>query len=124
MPKLSSLKTLLILFLMAFATSRVFAQTTKPHFEIRNAGSSEEQAKYYSALKDFDFEKYRFIEKRRVIGISNSDVTIELYSAKELLLLYNREVHPDNLKTGQPVNEIRFLYFPQEGKIKPDFSKK
>ena len=95
-----------------------FSQTSKPHFDIKNAASPEETNKIYNAVKDFDFEQYRFYNKRRVIKFSNSNTFLELYSAKELLDIYQRPVHPLNIMNDTPTKELEFIYFPEAGKVK------
>jgi hypothetical protein len=98
--------------------SRVVAQTSKPHFEIKNAKDQKEAAAYLNALKDVDFEKFRFYSQRRTIHFINSPVIIELFSAQELLDLYGRPIHDANIRNNKALKDIQFEYFPESGAAK------
>lgn len=118
MKKIISLKVGFAFLLLLTIGNKLLAQTSKNHFVILNGGSSEETAKYYNALKNFDFEQYRFIDKRRTIKFTNTDAKIELFSAKELLNLFQRQIHPLNISDNIAKKEIEFYYFPEAGKVK------
>jgi hypothetical protein len=118
MKHINYLTVAFVFLLMITINNKLFSQNAKPHYIIQNGGSPEETLKYSNALKDFDFEQYRFYNKRRIIKFTNSNATIELFSAKELLDLYQRPVHPFNIMNDIPTNDIEFLYFPTEGKVK------
>ena len=107
---------LTILLVVAFSRAG-FAQTAKPHFIIHTS-ATQDIPNYEYALKDFDFDSYRFYDKRRIIKFTNSDATIELYSAKELLDIYGKPVSPFTLMDNKPKKEIEFYFFPSEGKVK------
>jgi hypothetical protein len=118
MKQLNYLTTTLFFLLLLSFSNRAISQTSKQHFIIQNAGSPEETIKYTNALKDFDFEQYRFYSKRRIIKFSNTNAVIELLSAKELLDLYQRPIHPFNIMNNTPSKEIEFYYFSDSGKVK------
>ncbi len=111
-------KVILILILLTAFSKPVAAQNAKPHFIVHNPGNTEEIPNYEYALKEFDFDQYRFYDKRRIIKFANSEATIELYSAKELLDLYQKPISPFTLMDNKPKKEIEFYFFPSEGKVK------
>jgi hypothetical protein len=98
--------------------SGAVAQTSKTHFEIKNAKDQKEAAAYLNALKEVDFEEFRFYSERRTIHFVNSPVIIELYSAQELLALYGRPIHDANIRNNKALKDIQFEYFPQSGAAK------
>jgi hypothetical protein len=111
-------KALLTILLFTAFSKTGIAQTAKPHFVIHNPGNAADNPNYEYALKDFDFDSYRFYDKRRTIKFTNSDVTIELYSAKELLDIYGKPVSPFTLMDNKPKKEIEFYFYPSQGKVK------
>ena len=111
-------KAFLTILLFAAFTKSGNAQTAKPHFIIHNPGNTDDNPNYEYALKDFDFDSYRFYDKRRIIKFTNTDVTIELYSAKELLDIYQKPISPFTLMDNKPKKEIEFYFYPSQGKVK------
>ncbi|HEX8517062.1 MAG TPA: hypothetical protein VF868_12760 [Bacteroidia bacterium] len=101
-----------VFLFILFLTGTTYAQTTKPHFLIKNTRSAEENDKIYEGIKDIDFRAHRFYSKRRVIKFSNSPVEVELFSAKELEELYSRPVSPLTLMNNVPKEEVEFFYHP------------
>jgi hypothetical protein len=118
MKNINNLKLGFVFLFLIFLGNKSFSQTTKAHFVILNGGSAENTERYYNAVKNFDFEQYRFVDKRRVIKFTNTEVKIELFSARELLDLYHREIHPSNIKNNIADKEIEFYYFPESGQAK------
>ena len=114
--KHASAIALTLLLSIAFSRSGN-AQTAKPHFVIHTQ-NADDIPNYEHALKDFDFDSYRFYDKRRIIKFTNSSATIELYSAKELLDIYGKPVSPFTLMDNKPKKEIEFYFYPSEGKAK------
>lgn len=106
--------TLTFLFSIHLSAS---AQNAKPHFVIINPDKPAETQVYYDALKEFDFASYRFLTKRRTIKFSKSNVTLELYSANELLDLYKKPINPNTLMDDKAKKEIEFYLEPNSGKI-------
>jgi hypothetical protein len=107
----NSLSALLIAF--AF-TSTALAQGAKPHYAFANA-SADEAAKFTELLKDFNLDGYRCYNKRRTIHFLNSNVSVDLYSAKELLDTYGKAISPLTIMNDTPTEEIAFLLL--NGKI-------
>src|ERR1043165_2497228 len=114
MTSLPSKTILPVSMLLVFSIS-AFAQGSKPHFVINNPDKPAEVQVYYDMLKDFNFESYRFLDQRRVIKFVNSNVTLELYSAKELKTLYQKEISPLTIMDNKPKSNIAFLV--QGGKV-------
>ncbi|MGZ3899259.1 MAG: hypothetical protein ACXVNM_12720 [Bacteroidia bacterium] len=91
-----------ILF-MAFmlCVSIINAQTSKKqHFIIHPVDNSTDVTKYEQAAESYgQLDQYRFYDKRRTIYFTDSKATIELYSAKELLTIYGKEISPLTIKS-------------------------
>lgn len=111
-------KAILSIVFIVSLLSNGHAQTAKPHFVIHNPGNVADNAKYEYALKEFDFDSYRFYSKRRILKFTNTDVTIELYSAKELLEMYQKPISPFTIMDDTPKKEIEFYFYPSQGKVK------
>jgi hypothetical protein len=101
-----ALFTLAFMFIFQYT---IFAQNGKNHFVINNPDKPAETQIYYDALREFDFASYRFYDKRRIIKFVNSNVTLELYSAKELLDTYQKPINPSTLMDNVPKKDIAFL---------------
>ena len=108
-------KTIFVLFLFIAITKSSFAQGSKPHYVVNNPGDAKETAGYYDLLSNFDFDQYRFYDKRRTIKFVNNNVTVDLYSAKELLETYQKPVSPFTIMDNVPKKDIAF--FLNGGKI-------
>jgi hypothetical protein len=115
---LQTAKKILFTFFLIFIVQLSSAQNSKTHFIIHNPGNSSENAKIENAFSTFDFDSFRFYDKRRTIKFTGSDISIELYSAKELLDTYGKPVSPFTIMNNKPSKEIEFYYFPAEGKVK------
>ena len=111
------LKTIFILFLFFVFTKTGFSQDSKvkQHYVVNNAADSKEAASYSDLLSQFNFDQYRFYDKRRTITFVNNSVTIDLYSAKELLDTYGKVVSPLTIMDNVPKKNIAF--FLNGGKI-------
>jgi hypothetical protein len=92
------------------------AQNAKPHYVVNNTANAQEAAQYTDLLKDFDFDQYRFYDKRRTIHVLNSNITVDLYSAKELLDIYAKPVSPLTIMDNNPKDDIAFLMY--SGKLR------
>jgi hypothetical protein len=105
-------KAACIFFLLFTLSNSVNAQTvSKPHYTVYNTANAEETAKYTELLANFDFDQYRFYDKRRTIHFINSNITVDLYSAKELLDIYGKQVSPFTIMDNTPKQEIGFLMY-------------
>jgi hypothetical protein len=88
-----------------------FAQGTKPHYLVNNAVDAKETETYYDLLSNFNFDQYRFYDKRRTITFVKSAITVELYSAKELLETYQKSISPLTIMDNIPQTDIAFLMY-------------
>ena len=104
-------KAIIILFLLFSITKTISAQSGKAHYVINNPDNVVQTSIYETAFKDFDFASYRFYDKRRVIKFVNSTTTIELYSAKELLELYQKPINPSTIMDNTPKKDIAFVLY-------------
>lgn len=95
-------------FLFFFLFQKVSAQNIKPHYVIKNASDKLEVQKYNNLLKKFVFDQYRFYDKRRTIKFTNSNITVELFSAKELLEIYQKQISPFTIMDTIAKKEIAF----------------
>lgn len=98
-------------FLFFISFQKASAQNIKPHYIIKNASGGLEVQKYNDLLKDFVFDQYRFYDKRRTIKFTNSDVTVELFSAKELLEIYQKQISPFTIMDTIAKKEIAFYLY-------------
>ena len=103
------LKILSFLMVFFIYTQKSEAQVSKPHFVINNAVDTIEVQLYYNILKEFDFDEYRYFDQRRTIKFTNSNITIDLYSAKELLDIYQKPVSPFTIMNNVAIKEISFF---------------
>jgi hypothetical protein len=104
-------KAMLTLAFLVLINTGARAQGSKPHFAISNPDKPADTQFYYDALKDFDFAKYRFYDKRRTIKFINSTVTLELYSEKELHDLYQKAIDPQTIMDNTAQTDIAFMVY-------------
>ncbi len=102
-------RTIFFLFLFLIIDVTAFAQGAKPHYVVNNAGDAKATENYYYLLSNFSFDQYRFFDKRRTITFIKSAVTVELYSAKELLETYQKPISPLTIMDNIPKTDIAFL---------------
>ena len=92
------IRFLLIAF-MLYASFINAQPSKKQHFIIHAVDKSINISKYEQAAELYgQLDKYRFYDKRRTIAFTDSKATIELYSAKELLDIYGKEISPLTVK--------------------------
>jgi hypothetical protein len=114
---------ILLLSLMLSITC-VEAQTSeKKHFIIHRVDNSIDVAKYQAAIDNWgQLDRYRLLDKRRIIYFTDSKLSIELLSAQELLVTYGKQISPNTIKSSN-YTEIAFE-LTQDGKsIKPQLIK-
>jgi len=77
---------------------------------------------YFKAIANYDsFDQFRFYDKRRLIFFIDKNVSIELFSAKELNEKYGKRISPYTIKDGESFPEIEFAL--NETGIKPQIVK-
>ncbi len=96
-------------------------QVSKEHFIVHKNSSNVDVDKLVAYLNTgyFNLDEYRFYDKRRIIQIEGTTATIELYSAKELLVLYGKEVSPSTIMPNTKFKEVSFALYPDGKGIKP-----
>ena len=104
-----------IMYLLMFLfTATLFAQIenapTKISFIIHCTNPSTSIQKYEKAATNYgQLDQFRFYDKRRTINFKKSDVSIELYSAKELLDTYKKAISPFTIRDGQKYKDVWFV---------------
>ena len=92
----------------------------KVHFIVHSDNPTVDINKYADALDNYGkLDQFRFYSKRRVIRFQKSNVSVELYSAKELFDLYKKTVSPFTIGDFQKYNEIEFALTSDGKSIKP-----
>lgn len=87
----------MFVFLAKFNFSQ---NSSKIHFIIHSIDKSTDISKYENAANiSADLDKYRLLNKRRVINFTDMKASIELFSAQELLDTYGKQIHPLTIKT-------------------------
>ena len=95
----------------------------KIHFIIHTDNPNDNIAKYENAIYNYGkLDEYRFYDRRRTIRFTNTTVSIELYSAKELLNLYNKKISPLTIKDGEKYRDIEFALTADGNNIKPQLN--
>ncbi len=100
------------------------AQTSeKKHFIIHKVDNSIDVAKYQTAIDNWgQLDSYRLMNQRRIIYFTDSKLSIELYSAQELLDTYGKQISPHTIKSSNYAHVAFELT--QNGKsIKPQLIK-
>jgi len=96
----------------------------KVHYIIHTDNPNDDIAKYENAITNYGkLDEYRFYNGRRIIRFQHSTVSIELYSAKELLDLYNKAISPFTIKDGQKYRNVEFAFTMDGKSVKPQLIK-
>ncbi len=109
-----------IIYLLLFlSATTLFSQTTnerkKISFIIHCTNPATSIQKYEDAANNYGkLDQFRFYDKRRTINFKKSDVSIELYSAKELLDTYQKAISPFTIKDRQKYKEVWFVFTEDE----------
>lgn len=83
----------------------------KKHFDFHFHDLSIDTMQYYKAAYYFTrFNNYRFFDKRRVINFSDRKASIELYSVKEIEMLYGKKLKTFVPKESKLYPEIEFVF--------------
>lgn len=102
---------ILLIFLFLFAAGWITAQEKKisPTFRFISTPPQEDIIAYFNALQQADLSNYRLSNKRVSISFNNG-ITVELFSANELIEM-GLKINPDDFQPEYP-----------EGFILPEFS--
>ncbi|MBX7242025.1 MAG: hypothetical protein K1X92_09775 [Bacteroidia bacterium] len=76
---------------------------SKAHFRILENGNEVATAPFLESLETINLDYLRFIDERRTIPVENTAWIVELFSANELLTLYNKPVSPMNTPRNEAV---------------------
>jgi hypothetical protein len=79
----------------------------KVHYIIHNP-AVESALKYEKALYHTDLDGLRFLNGRRIIPVEGSFITIELFSANELLKSYGKQISPLTITNSVSPRNIKF----------------
>jgi len=123
--KLNLTMRILLILGLAFCVNLSKAQNTgKKHFIIHRIDQSADLSKYEQAASNWNqLDNYRFYDKRRTISFTDSKVTIELYSAKELLEMFGKQIAPGTIMDEKNIREIAFEITMDGKGLKPQFIK-
>lgn len=90
-----------------YAQEIITKDNSKIHYEIKNLNSYPNPDFVIQAAAEFTkFDEIRFTDRRRAVKLKNTNVIIELYSAKELKELYNKEICLLNIDPSKPYNDV------------------
>ena len=104
----------LVLLTTLVVSSNLYSQdqvvTLKKHYHISSSDINESLTLFEQAASNFsDFDQYRFLNERRIINFSGSNVTIELFSASELFSQFGKEISPFTIIPGSMYNPVDFM---------------
>ncbi len=114
-----------LLIFFCFILNIAFSQApVKQHFVIHSTNPALNLDKFYFAVDNWGhIDDYRFIETRRTILFVDEGVSVELYSAKELLALYGKLIPPGTIKSTDNYKEISFAITLDGNGLKPQLLK-
>ena len=105
---LYSFKFHLLLSLLLLGCFGMAQQTiTKSHYRIINDGF-EASLKYEKALEHTFLDDLRYLDTRRQIQIEGTQISIELFSAQELLANYGKPISPLTDRKSAVITPIKF----------------
>jgi hypothetical protein len=108
---------ILVFFALIFCfslTSNLLAQdqvaAMKKHYNIFSSNENEDLTLFEQALTNYsELDQFRFFNQRRTIKFSGTNVSIELFSANELLTDYGKEVAPLTIMPGTFYKPVDFM---------------
>jgi hypothetical protein len=82
----------------------------KKHYNITSSFENEDFTLYEQALNNYsELDQFRFLNQRRTIKFSGTNVSIELFSANELLADYGKEIAPLTIMPGTFYKPVDFM---------------
>ena len=115
------MKKLIVLFFVLLVKFNFSQNSGKTHFIIHPIDKSIEISLYERAASNWtQLDKYRLMDKRRVIYFSDMKASIELYSAQELLDTYGKQISPFTIKT-ETYPDLTFDVSKDGSALKPQF---
>lgn len=103
----------LIVLLLISGTTAFAQDKAKSHYIIHNPDPNIPISAYQEAIEKKDLDSFRFYDTRRTIKIADSQTTIEIFSAKELLDLYGKPISPFTIKDPSKATNIEFIFSPE-----------
>jgi hypothetical protein len=110
------LRISLVLFL--FLTNKTYSQTVetetleKSSFIISSSNENITSAQlnvYKTAVNNFtNLDELRFLDQRRIIPFEKNEISIELFSANELLEKYGKEIPENTIVHGSKYLPVHF----------------
>lgn len=102
------------LIICPFSISKLHAQSQdvviKQHYLLSSTTEGEDLTLFEQALSNYlDLDQYRFLNHRRTIKFSGTNVSIELFSADELLTQYGKQISPLTIMTGTFYKPVDFM---------------
>lgn len=95
-------------------TSNLLAQdqveVMKKHYNIFSSNENEDLTLFEQALTNYsELDQFRFLNQRRTIKFSGTNVSIELFSANELLTDYGKVIAPLTIMPGTFYKPLDFM---------------
>ncbi len=108
---------ILVFFALIFCfslTSNLLAQdqvaVMKKHYNIFSSNENEDLTLFEQALTNYsELDQFRFLNQRRTIKFSGTNVSIELFSAIELLADYRKVIAPLTIMPGTFYKPVDFM---------------
>ena len=111
------MNNILVFFALIFCfslTSNILAQdqvvAMKKHYNIFSSNENEDLTLFEQALTNYsELDQFRFLNQRRTIKFSGTNVSIELFSANELLTDYGKVIAPLTIMPGTFYKPVDFM---------------
>jgi hypothetical protein len=108
---------ILVFFALIFCfslTSNLLSQdqvkVMKKHYNIFSSNENEDLTLFEQALTNYsELDQFRFLNQRRTIKFSGTNVSIELFSANELLTDYGKVIAPLTIMPGTFYKPVDFM---------------
>lgn len=106
---------LFVVILISFVLkSNVSAQNQqiniKKHYELSSTEANKDFTEFEQSINNYgELDQFRFLDQRRTINFSGADVSIELFSANELLTLFGKEISPLTIMPGTIYRPVDFM---------------
>jgi hypothetical protein len=82
----------------------------KKHYNIFSSNENEDLTLFEQALTNYsELDQFRFLNQRRTIKFSGTNVSIELFSANELLTDYGKVIAPLTIMPGTFYKPVDFM---------------
>ncbi len=102
-----------LIFLLLGYCGLAQEKASKIHYRIINE-DLEFSLKYEKALEHTSLDNLRYLDSRRQIQIEGTKISVELFSAKELLTSYGKPISPLTVKKSSVLEPIKFKLAPSK----------